>query len=293
MNFQYGGQALIEGVMMRGKKNLAMAVRKSNNDITCKIEQIESIADKYPFLKWPFLRGSVALIEALVIGIKALTFSANESAESEEEELTKGEMFFTVALALGLGILLFFITPAILAHLLKKYVSDPLWQNLIEGIIRISIFILYVIGISVLKDIQRVFQYHGAEHKVIHTYEAGEELTVTNCQKYSTLHPRCGTSFLLIVMVISILVFSLLGVEVFWWRLISRVILLPFIAGISYEFLKYAGKHTDKPIIKVLNWPGMMLQKLTTREPDDSQIEVAIKALERVIEKDNNQCESV
>lgn len=287
MSSQYGGQALIEGVMMRGKKNLAMAVRKSNNDIICKTEVIESIADKFPFLKWPLLRGSVALIESLVVGIKALTFSANESAESEEEELTKGEMIFTIALALGLGILLFFITPAVLAHLLKKYVSDPVLQNLIEGIIRIGIFILYVVGISIIKDIQRVFQYHGAEHKVIHAYEAGEELIVENCQKHSTLHPRCGTSFLLIVMVISILVFSLLGVEVFWWRLISRVILLPVIAGISYEFLKFAGKHTCNPIIKILNWPGIMLQKLTTREPDDYQVEVAIKALEKVLEKDN------
>jgi len=286
MKYQYGGQALIEGVMMRGRKNVAMAVRKSNNDITCKIEKVNSIADKYTFLKWPFFRGTVALIEALIIGIKALTYSANESAGNEEEELTKKEIAFTIALALGLGILLFFITPAVLAHLLKKFVSDPFLQNIVEGIIRITIFLLYVAGISVIKDIQRVFQYHGAEHKVIHAYEAGEDLNVENCRKYTTLHPRCGTSFLLIVMVFSILVFSLLGVEIFWWRLLSRVLLLPVIAGISYEFLKYAGNHLDNPVMKILSWPGLMLQKMTTREPDDSQLEVSIRALEKVMEQD-------
>ncbi len=288
MKFQYGGQALIEGVMMRGRDSLAMAVRKSNNDITCKIEPINSIGNKYKILKWPFLRGTVALIESLVLGIKALTYSANESAETEEEELTKGEIIFTIALSLGLGILLFFLTPAGLAHLLKSVSTDPLIQNLIEGIFRIGIFVLYVVGISLIKDIQRVFQYHGAEHKVIHAYEAGEPLRVENCRKFTTLHPRCGTSFLLIVMVISILVFSLISVEVLWWRLLSRVLLLPVIAGISYEFLKFAGKHAAHPVVKVLNWPGMMLQKLTTREPDDSQLEVAIRALEKVIEQDQS-----
>lgn len=285
----YGGQALIEGVMMRGRDNVAIAVRRSDDDISCKLEGIKSVADKLPILKKPFLRGTVALIEALVLGIKALTYSANESAGCEEEELSKGEIAFTIAIALGLGILLFFIAPAVLAHLLNSFVVGSFWQNLIEGIIRISIFLLYVLGISKLKDIKRVFQYHGAEHKVIHTYEAGEDLVVENCRKFTTLHPRCGTSFLLIVMVLSILVFSLFGVNVFWWRILSRIILLPVIAGLSYEILKFAGAHTDKPIMKVLNWPGLMLQKITTSEPDDSQLEVAICALKNVIEQDEKE----
>lgn len=288
MSCSYGGQALIEGVMMRGKDNLAIAVRKSNNEISLKSEKITSITDKYPILKQPFIRGTVALVEALVVGIKALTYSANEAAESEEEELSKGEIVFTIALALGLGTLLFFIAPAVAAHLFKTHVSTSFWQNFLEGILRIGIFLAYVWGISRLKDIKRVFQYHGAEHKVIHAYEAGEKLEVANCRKYSTLHPRCGTSFLLIVMVISILVFSFFGVEIFWWRLLSRVIMLPVIAGISYEFLKFTGKHSQSSIMKFFIWPGLMLQKLTTNEPDDGQLEVALHALKKVIAEEEN-----
>jgi len=284
--FNYGGQALIEGVMMRGKNSLAMAVRKPEGDIVCRLEKIESISTKYKFFKWPFIRGTVALVESLVLGIKALTFSANEAAEDEEEELSKKDLAISIVVALGLGILLFFVTPAALAHLLKSRVPSGFWQNALEGGMRIGIFLAYVIGISVLKDIKRVFQYHGAEHKTIFAYESGEELSVENCRVHTTLHPRCGTSFLLIVMVISILFFSLFQIDTIWWRLLSRIIFLPVIAGISYEFLKFTGKYIDHPLVKIISWPGLMLQKITTKEPDAAQLEVAIAALKRVLEED-------
>ena len=286
MKNSYGGQALIEGVMMCGKKTIAMAVRKSNGEISCELESKTSISDKYPFLKWPFVRGSVNLVESMVMGFKALTYSANESAESEEEELSKGEMVLSVVLAIVMGVGLFFVLPAVLAHLTKAYITSSAMQNILEGIIRVAIFVIYIVAISRMKEIARVFQYHGAEHKTIHAYEAGVDLTPENCQKFTTLHPRCGTSFMFIVMVISIFVFSLLGVENFWWRVTSRVILLPVVAGVSYEFLKFTGRHIDNPIVRALSWPGMMLQKLTTKEPDDEMIEVAIVSLKAVREKE-------
>lgn len=278
----YGGQALIEGVMMRGNKTIAMAVRKGDGQISCEIEEAKSISDKYKFLKWPFIRGSVNLVESMIVGFRALTYSANESAESEEEELTAGEMTFSVVLAIVMGVGLFFVLPAVLAHLTKAFVTTSAMQNILEGVIRVGIFVIYIVAISRMKEIARVFQYHGAEHKTIHAYEAGVELTPENCQKFTTIHPRCGTSFMFIVMVISIFVFSLLGVENFWWRILSRIVLLPVVAGVSYEFLKFTGRHISNPVVKVLSWPGLMLQKLTTKEPDDEMIEVAIVSLQTV-----------
>ena len=282
MKLSYGGQALIEGVMMCGKEHIAMAVRKGDGTISCEIEKRKSISDRFKFLKWPFVRGTVSLIESLVLGFKALTYSANESAESEEEELSAGEMAFSVILALVLGIGLFFLLPAVLAHFTKAYVTSSFMQNLLEGAIRVAIFIGYIVAISKMKEIARVFQYHGAEHKTIHAYEADVELTPENCRQFTTLHPRCGTSFMFIVMVISIFVFSLVGVENVWWRLLSRVVLLPVVAGVSYELLKFTGRHIDNPIVRALSWPGLSLQKLTTKEPDDEMLEVAIRSLQAV-----------
>lgn len=280
---QYGGQAVIEGVMMRGPEHLAIAVRKSNQEIILEHREINSITKRFPLLKWPLLRGVVALVESLVIGMKALSFSANQSLEEGEEELSTKELAFSMGLAFALGILLFVVAPTALTRLVDKFVPDVFLQNLIEGGIRITIFLLYILVISRMKDIQRVFQYHGAEHKVIHAYEAGEKLIVENIQKYSTLHPRCGTSFLLIVMVVSIFMFAFLGKQVLWWRILSRLILMPLVAGISYELIKLSGKYGNRPLVKILIGPGLLLQKLTTREPDDSQVEVAIKALEGVL----------
>lgn len=283
--FQYGGQAVIEGVMMRGRHDIAVAVRKPNNEIIIDERPVNSIIQKLPFLKWPFLRGTVMLFESLIIGIQALSFSANQAAAEEEEELSTWEMAVTITVALGLGILLFVIAPTTLARFFYGFKSVAL-INIFEGLFRISIFLIYVIAISRLKDIQRVFQYHGAEHMVINTFEAGEELTVENARKYSQLHPRCGTSFLLIVMVIMILIFGFLGKPSLLMRIVSRIVLLPVVAGVSYEVLKLSSKYCNSPIMKIIIAPGLWLQKLTTRPADDSQLEVAIQALKAVLPDD-------
>ncbi|WP_200901047.1 DUF1385 domain-containing protein [Thermincola ferriacetica] len=280
---QYGGQAVIEGVMMRGPKELAIAVRKEDDSIVIEERPIKSITDKLKFLKWPFLRGVIVLFESMIIGIQALTFSANQAVEEEEEEeLSNWELGLTIAVALVLGILLFVVAPTTIARFLY-FIDNVYLLNFLEGLVRISIFLLYVTLISRMKDIQRVFQYHGAEHKVIHAYEYEEELTVENVRKYSTLHPRCGTSFLLIVMVIMIFLYSFLGKPGLLVRIVSRIALLPIVAGISYEMIKLSGKYSRHPLMKIIIAPGLWLQKLTTREPDDAQIEVAIKALKAIL----------
>ena len=282
--FQYGGQAVIEGVMMRGPDTRAVAVRRPDQTIIVDEKPVGSLTQRVPVLKWPLVRGVVALIEALVLGIEALTYSANQ-ATGEEEELTTKEIVLTVGIALGLGVLLFAVLPTAAAHLLNKIAPGSLIQNLIEGVFRIVIFLVYVVAIGRLEDIRRVFQYHGAEHKVINAFEAGDELSVERVQRYSTLHPRCGTSFLLIVMVISILLFSLLGKQVLWWRILSRVLLLPAVAGISYELVKLSGKYATAPLCRILITPGMWLQKLTTSPPDGEQVEVAIAAFGAVLKE--------
>jgi uncharacterized protein YqhQ len=284
--FRYGGQAVIEGVMMRGPDSRAVAVRKPDQTIVVDEKTVGSITKKAPFLKWPLVRGVVVLIESLIMGIEALSFSANQAVDDEDEQLTAKEMIITIVLSLGLAILLFAVLPTAAAHLLIIFAPGALVQNLIEGFFRIAVFLIYVLAIGRLEDIKRVFQYHGAEHKVINAYEAGDELVADRVQRYSTLHPRCGTSFLLIVMVISILIFSLLGKQVLWWRILSRVLLLPVVAGISYELVKLSGKYAAAPLCRFLIAPGMWLQKLTTNPPDDGQVEVAISAFGAVLKED-------
>jgi len=283
---QYGGQAVIEGVMMRGRRAIAIAVRKPDNEIIIEQRPVKSITEKLPFLKWPFFRGVVMLFESLIIGIQALAFSANQAAEDEGEELSPWEMTLTIGIALVLGILLFVVAPTTVARFLY-FLENVILINFFEGLIRIAIFLLYVVAISRMKDILRVFQYHGAEHKVINTFEANEELKVENVRKYSQLHPRCGTSFLLIVMVIMILIFSFLGKPDLVTRIVSRILLLPVVAGVSYEILKLSGKYCNSPIMRIIITPGLWLQKLTTREPDDSQIEVAIRSLQTVLQAED------
>lgn len=293
-----GGQALIEGVMMRGPEEIAVAVRKPDSEIVVDKKKASSLTKKYKILGIPFIRGSVALVESLVVGINALTFSAKFYEDEEVvEEPGKFERFlikvfgeklegvimgFSVMLSLALTIGLFFVLPSAVLALVGKTVGNNIFKNFLEGIIRISIFILYILAISNMKDIRRVFEYHGAEHKSIYCYENEEELTVENARKYSTLHPRCGTNFLFIVMMVSIFVFSFLGWPGLLMRIVSRVILVPVIAGISYEILKIAGKSESK-LVRILIYPGLLLQKLTTREPDDSQLEVALAALKGVL----------
>ncbi|MBP2652672.1 MAG: hypothetical protein H6Q73_241 [Firmicutes bacterium] len=273
-----GGQAVIEGVMMRGPEYIATAVREPSGNIIVKKDLVSSVTDKYPVLKKPLLRGVVSLVESLVFGLKALSFSARAAGE-EGEELSAKEIGMTMAFALFLAIVLFIIIPTYGAKYIHSTVTDARLLNLFEGVLRLAIFFAYVTGISLLKDIQRVFQYHGAEHKTIHAYEAGVPLTVENIRGYSTLHPRCGTNFLLIVMVVSIFVFAFLGWPDLWLRILSRVVLMPVIAGVSYEVIRFAGR-SDKQWVAWLITPGLWLQKLTTREPSDDQIEVAVKALE-------------
>ncbi|NLK01015.1 MAG: DUF1385 domain-containing protein [Clostridia bacterium] len=280
---QYGGQAVMEGVMMRGPRKVAVAVRNPRGEIVVEEKTLQPWWEKFPIFKRPILRGFLALIEAMVLGIKMLTFSANISMDEDEEELSIFELIITIGAAVGLAVLLFIVLPTVIVHYSGKYLT-PFWQNLLEGIIRIVVFLGYVLAISFLKDIRRVFEYHGAEHKVIHAFEAGEDISrVENIQKYSTLHPRCGTAFLLIVMVLTIFFFSFLGSPGLFYRILSRILLLPLIAGAAYEIIKISAKYTDKAFIHLLILPGLWLQKLTTREPDASQLEVAMRALAAVL----------
>lgn len=275
-----GGQAVIEGVMMRGPKYIATAVREPSGNITVSKEVLSSITTRYPILKKPLLRGVVALVESLVYGLKALSFSAQAAGE-EGEELTAKEIAMTMVFSFGLAVLLFVVVPTYAAKFIHSQATDPRILNLFEGILRLVIFFVYILGISRMKDIQRVFEYHGAEHKTVYAYEAGVPLDVEHVRPFSTLHPRCGTNFLLIVMVISIFVFAFLGWPDLWLRIVSRILLLPLIAGIGYEMIRFAGKSEQKWVRYAIT-PGLWLQKLTTREPSDDQIEVAIKALQAV-----------
>lgn len=274
----YGGQAVIEGVMMRGPHRTAVAIRRPNGEIFIESQVNCSITNRFPVLKLPLLRGVVALFESLILGIRYLTFSANIAMEEEEEDLSLRDIILTVVLALALSIGFFVLLPAGAAILTRNHLSI-LWQNIIEGLLRMLLFLGYVLIIGRLKDIQRVFQYHGAEHKVINAVEAGEDLTVENVRPYSTLHPRCGTSFLLLVMILTIIIFSLVGEGGIIWRLSSRLILLPVVAGIAYELLKFTDKYLTLPFVKFIATPGLWLQKITTREPDDSMLEVALLSL--------------
>jgi uncharacterized protein YqhQ len=284
-----GGQAVIEGVMMRAPRSMAIAVRRPTGEIVVKKDEVVPLSERYPLVKYPIIRGAVALFSSLIVGIKALNFSANEAMVEEEgkqEELSPWAMGGTMAVAFGFGILLFFIMPLYLTKLLVPVIGDSnIVFNLVDGVIRVTVFLLYIWIISRMEDIQRVFQYHGAEHKSIFAFEAGEELTVENVRKYSCLHPRCGTSFLLIVMLISIVIFSLIPkLWPFYMKGGARILLLPVIAGVSYEILKWTAKHDSTPFVKLLISPGLALQRLTTREPDDSQLEVAIRSMEEALE---------
>lgn len=283
MSFQYGGQAVIEGVMMRGPEHRAIAVRRPDESIVINEKPVGSITQRLPFLKLPFIRGVVALFESLIMGIEALAYSAEQAmGENEEEKISKWEMALTIGLSLGLAILLFIVIPTTLTYFTAAAAQDNFTRNIFEGIIRLAVFLGYVIAVSRMQDIQRVFMYHGAEHKVINAFEAGKTLTVEEVQKHSVLHPRCGTSFLLIVILIKVVIFSGVYAEGLFGQIFFRVLLLPVVAGVAYELLKLSGKYQDKGLCKIFIAPGLWLQKLTTREPDDRQVEVAIEAFNAV-----------
>lgn len=276
-----GGQAVIEGVMMRGPKLTATAVRDPQGEIQVEANPVNSITERFPILKKPMLRGSVSLVESLIIGMKSLSYSAQMAGE-EDEKLTDRELAGTIVFALALASVLFIAIPTGAAKLFHGITEDPFFLNLMEGFLRLAIFLLYIWGISRMKDIRRVFQYHGAEHKTIHCYEAGLPLTVENVQKFSRLHPRCGTNFLLIVMLVSIFVFAFLGWPSLWERIASRILLLPVVAGISYEIIRLAGR-SQNAIVQTAIKPGLWLQYLTTRPPEDEMVEVAIESLKAVL----------
>jgi len=289
-----GGQAVIEGVMMRGSKGLATAVRLPNGSIEVKKESSESLTKKNKFFGFPIIRGFISLIESLIIGIKSLEYSASFFEDDEEESESKFDKWFdkvfkekgnsvlmgiSLVLSLAFSILLFFILPTALTSLVKKTItSNVVVLNMIEGIIRVIIFISYIFIVGKLEDIKRVYQYHGAEHKTIFCYERGIDLTPENAKKFGRLHPRCGTNFLFLVMVISIIIFSFTGWQSIGQRVISRVLLLPVVSGVTYEVIKWLGK-SDSKISKIIAWPGLLLQKITTQEPDESMLEVAITSL--------------
>lgn len=289
--FSYGGQAVIEGVMMRGKHFTSIAVRKMNQDITVKVDALKPWSDRFPILKKPIIRGAVALIETLIIGLKSLSYSAAEYSESEEEQLTTKELVLTMAFAVLLTVGLFIILPAYVIRLIQSAISSNFLLNLIEGLIKVSFFVAYIIGISWMKDIQRVFEYHGAEHKAINCHEAGCELTVDQVRRHSRIHARCGTNFLLIVLFTSVIVFSFFGRPPFLQRILTHLAIMPLVAGLSYEIIRQAGRDDCHPIFRWLAKPGMALQYFTTREPDDGQIEVAIRALQSVLDKDASHAE--
>lgn len=290
-----GGQAVIEGVMMRAPNKFVIAVREPNGKIAVKRDDIKLDSNK--ILKKPILRGLIGLYDALVLGIKALNFSAEKAMPDEFEKdgkSSKTETFFSMALGLGLGIVLFLYLPLQLTELSKKLFpiveQSFLVFNLVDGVLRIIFFVVYLLIISQMKDIKRVFSYHGAEHKCIFTYETGQDLTVANARKMSRFHPRCGTSFLLIVLLVSILMFSLIPKDAhFLIKLGSRIVFLPLIAGVSYEILKLSGKYADNFIVKILIAPGLWLQRITTREPDDSMLEVALVSIKEALRKDEDE----
>lgn len=277
-----GGQAVIEGVMMRGADKVAVAVRQPDGQIIVDVNPVSSIKDKYLILKKPLLRGVITLFESLYDGMKALAFSAQVSGE-EEDQLTKSEMVLTIVTSVALAVVLFIIIPTWSMRFLHSLTEDPLLLNLAEGVLRMVIFLVYIGAISSMKDIQRVFQYHGAEHKTIYAYEAGLPLDVEHIRPFSTLHPRCGTNFLMIVMMISMFVFTFLGWPNLLERIASRIVLMPVIAGVSYEIIRWAGAHADNSVVRFAIMPGLLLQKLTTRQPDDTQIEVAVASLKAVL----------
>src|SRR5436190_12481379 len=282
-----GGQAVLEGVMMRGPANWAVAVRTPNGEIAQVSRSIESKMATNRLLRLPIVRGVMALGESLAIGFRALAISANyasqEDGEENEEvstELSRGALIFAFAVAIGFAVALFKVTPGLLTELLP--IRSAGWFVIVEGLIRVSIFVAYLGLISLLPDLRRVFQYHAAEHKAINAYEAGDELEPERVQRYSLIHPRCGTAFMLWVMVIAVFVFAFFGRPHWYWLIAERILLLPFIAGLAYELIRFAGKHQNRVVMTILA-PGLWLQRLTTREPSLDQIEVSIRALREVL----------
>jgi uncharacterized protein YqhQ len=278
-----GGQAVLEGVMMRGVSTWAVAVRKPEGEIDVQSFPLVSWTKRHRALRWPVIRGVVALVESLNIGFKALNMSANAQLGEDEKPISGLMWVMTMVVALAFAVGLFFVVPVSLTSLFKDQLGSAFLFWVVEGGVRTVIFLCYIALLSRLRDLRRVFEYHGAEHKTISCFEAEDELKPENAKAYSRLHPRCGTSFLLIVMVLAIFVFAPIGLPAWYWLLASRILGIPLIAGLSYEVIKWAGKNRNKRWVRALMWPGLMLQNLTTREPDLDQLAVSIAALEAVL----------
>lgn len=301
-----GGQALIEGILMRGPTRQAIVCRTQDGMVE-KVEELHWVREKHPILGWPLIRGVIVFLDSMVKGMKALTYSADLLPEDEQEEPGKIDLWIekhfgeekakdiiigtAVVLGIALSIVLFILIPTLLAGLTKGFIHSPVVRNLFEGLLRIIIFLLYLWGVAHMKDVERMFAYHGAEHKTIFCYEAGEELTVENVRKQGRFHPRCGTSFMFVLIIIativSSIVFSIIDITNPFLRMLAHLILLPLVVGISYEFNRYAGR-SESVISRALRWPGLMIQHLTVFEPDDSMIEVAITAMKEVIPDDGS-----
>jgi uncharacterized protein YqhQ len=291
-----GGQAVLEGVMMRSPSSWAVAVRKPDGKIAQVVEEITSPMAKRRIWRLPVVRGVIALGESLAIGFRALAISANYAAQEEGQEdedvpteLSRGQLIFAFAIAIGFAVALFKVTPALITNLLP--IRNTEGFVVVEGAIRVCLFVAYLALISLLPDLKRVFQYHAAEHKAINCYEAGDELTPSNVQRHSLIHVRCGTAFLLWVMVIAIFVFAFFGHPAWYWLIATRILLLPVIAGLAYELIRFAGKHANNKVVRWLLAPGLWLQRLTTRQPSLDQLEVSIRALEEVLEREQSTTE--
>ena len=288
--FYYGGQAVVEGVMMRGRQTMATAVRRSDGGLAIDTQPLPAIYTGW-MRKAPLIRGVIVLIEALVLGIKSLLYSANISLEEEDEEVSGGQLGLIMAVALAFSVALFFILPLFLTRLF--HFSSSLVFNLVDGVIRVAILITYLKLMILVPDIKRTFAYHGAEHAVVNAYETGAPMELEAVRGHSKEHVRCGTSFMFVVMVISILVFSLVGLRSVWLMVLSRIVLIPVIASLSYEIIYFGGRHTGNALVRAVLAPGLWLQSLTTREPDDSQLEVAIAALGKVVEIEEGKPEQI
>jgi uncharacterized protein YqhQ len=299
-NIRVGGQAVIEGVMMRAPKSMAIAVRRPNGEIFVKEDRWRSLSERWSFLRWPFIRGSLVLVETLINGMQALTFSANQALEDEDETLGPWALLFTILLALGAGIVLFVVLPHVISGLVGRMFGVRLGVehflfHVIDGVVKILIFLAYVWVISLSKEIRRIFEYHGAEHKSVYAYEAGEALTVANARRFSTLHPRCGTAFILVVLLISIFFFATVfpfiptigsgfGVVNQMFAIVMKILFMFPIAGLAYEMIRYSGRNMEHGVIRWAVLPGLWMQKLTTREPSDEQLEVALAALDSALQ---------
>lgn len=287
----YGGQAVIEGVMIRGQRHMSVAVRRPDKTIAHRCQPLSPMFTGR-LRKLFLVRGVIVLAETLILGMRALTYSANVAAEAEGEELGRGAVAVMVATSLLIGVAVFFVGPVLASRSLESALESDLAANAIEGAIRLALFVGYLLLIGQMSDIRRVFMYHGAEHMTVHAKENGEPLEVENVRRYPPEHPRCGTAFLLVLVVVAVVVFVFVGRDPLWWLLASRVVLIPFIAAASYELIRLSGRHQGNPLVRIITGPSLALQTLTTRQPEDDQIEVAIRAMTVAIHADEERAPS-